>query len=1221
MQHLNPGGNSHIGVILPHRPTDEDGRLGGPETVWAGIHISFIDSLNWQQSEHTFKFGFSLDRISAADRQNPPLYTGSSGSTEAIGVLPIFLPATCSKVEGVAALFHTDDSSRCILSIRGSLQKSRSPFREVISMSKTLFSLLAIPLTLAAQSGSSIIFGTVTDTTGAALPAVAVSATNEATSVVETVNTNETGNYVFPDLRPGTYKVACTKSGFQTTERTGILIQVDQRARVDLTVEVGEVKQVMEVQGSVTSVDTFTSTVKDTVDANRMDALPLNGRNALSLQALLPGAIQMGQNAAATGIALNTNLVFAVNGTRAEQSAYVLDGGINMDMYNNVPAAFPNPDTLQEFSLLENGYSAVNGRDAGAVVTMVTKSGTNHLHGVLYDFLRNNDMDARNFFAAGVSPLHRNQFGGTVGGPARLPRYNGKDRTFYFFAFEGMRQVQGTTSTSTVVPTALERQGNFSQSSIRGKPITVAPPNTVTAANPNGQPYPNNIIPASLLDPVALNFTKEFLPLPNSPGNIYGYNISLPTNDNQVVAKVDHSFSSANKFSARYFWDDSYTVLNYAVPTFNGQNDWVTHNLTLNDTHIFSPTLVNAATVMVARNVFIRDPLVTNPKTWQALGCVSCVPLAPPSIPTDWLLGVSNGLSLAIATNYLSHMMNYQFIDTVSWTKGNHLLQFGGDIAKVRRNGRENFDTDPSFTFNGLSTGSYAYGYADFYAGAASSVYQNSPISSWQYKWTPFLYFQDDWRVTHRLTLNLGVRWEPYIPVADAYGEDTAFRAGQQSKIFPLAPLGYLFPGDPGIAQGVVPNRYDRFSPRVGFAYDPKGDGKTSIRGGYGIFSDTVQLVTLNSNGNSQPFSYSLTTFNVQLSNPFGNSPQVLQLLENYTHATTPQQRASRVFYLPLTVMNMNPAFTSAYIQQWNLNVQRELWKKVVVTVAYLGNKGTHLHVSEQQNPGVYYPGISTTGNVDSRRVYQGYQTIESIQSTANSTYHSMQLSWNRRFENGVTFLGSYTFSKAIDLESNDGNSGLASQSSDPFDWNKDKGLANFDVRHRFVTSFIWDMPFFRRSKGLEHAILGGWELNGILTLQRGLPFTVTAGTDRSLSAVGLDHADVLGPVATYNGASNASKIARYFDIAAFANPALGTFGSVGRNTLIGPGLQNFDASLSKDFRVTESKRFQFRWGVFNSLNHPNFANPTAAFSSTNFGRILSAGNPRIMQLGLKFYY
>jgi hypothetical protein len=1089
-------------------------------------------------------------------------------------------------------------------------------------MLKVFSFLLIIPFTLAAQTGSSVIFGTVSDSTGAALVSASVSATNEATGVVEKVNTNETGNYVFPDLRSGSYKVTCAKEGFQTVERTGVLIQVDQRARVDLTVQVGEVKQVLEVQGSVTTVDTFSSTVKDVVDSTRMDVLPLNGRNALSLQALLPGAIQMGSGSAATGIALNTNLVFSVNGSRADQSAYILDGGLNMDMYNNVPTAFPNPDTLQEFSLLENGYSAVNGRNAGAVVNMVTKSGTNQLHGVLYDFLRNNDFDSRNFFSAGISPLHRNQFGGTVGGPAKLPHYNGQDRTFYFFAYEGMRQTQGSTSSSTVVPTALERTGDFSQSSVRGKPITVAPPNTVTPQNPNGVPYPNNIIPPSQLDPVALNFTKAFLPLPNSPGNVYTYNLSLPTNDNQVVAKIDHSFSAKNKFSGRYFWDDSYTVLNYAVPAFQGQNDWVTHNLTLNDTHIFSPTLINAATLTVARNNFLRAPEATTPANWQALGCVStCVPLAPPSVPTDWIVGVNNGLGLGIATNYLSHMMNYQFIDTISWTKGNHLLQFGGDIAKVRRNGRENFDTDPGFTFNGLATGNSGYGYADFYAGAAVSVYQNSPISSWQYKYTPFLYAQDDWRVSHRLTLNLGVRWEPYFTARDAYGEDTAFRPGQQSKIYPLAPLGYLFPGDQGIEIGVVPNRYDRFSPRIGFAYDPFGDGKTSIRGGYGIFSDTIQLVTLNSNGTSQPFSYGLTTFNVQLSNPYGNSPQQLQFLENYTRPTTAAQRASKVFYLPVVAMSMNPDFTSAYIQQWNLNVQRELWKKVVVTVAYLGNKGTRLHVSEQQNPGVYIPGQSTSGNVDSRRLYQGYQTIESIQSTANSTYQSLQLNWNRRFENGFTFLGSYVFSKAIDLASTDGNSGLANQSSDPFNWDKDKGLANFNVRHRFVTSFIWDLPFFRGSKGLERAMLAGWQLNGILTLQTGIPFTVLAGVDRSFSGVGLDHADVLGPVATYNGSSVNSKLARYFDTTAFALPALGTFGTAGRNTLLGPGLENFDAGLSKDFAVRESKRFQFRWEVFNSLNHANFSNPNASFASTNFGRILSAGSPRIMQLALKFYY
>ena len=931
---------------------------------------------------------------------------------------------------------------------------------------RPIFLLLLVTSCLFAQ-GNAVIFGTVTDQSGASVAQVNVTAANEATGVVEKVKSNDAGYYIFPDLRPGSYKITGQTAGFETIERSGVVVEVERRVRVDLPMHLGEVKQVLEVQGTVSTVDTLTSTVKDVVDSNRMDDLPLNGRNALQLQGILPGAIQMGSGAAATGIALNTNMVFSVNGARASQSAYVLDGGLNMDMYNNVPAAFPNPDALQEFSILQNSYSAANGRDAGAVITMVTKSGTNHLRGVLYDFLRNYDMDARNFFSPTVSPLRRNQFGGNVGGPVLLPHYNGHDRTFFFVAYEGTRQQLGQTNSSTVVPTALERQGDFSQTLVHGKPITVAPPGTVTAQNPNGVPYPNNVIPASQIDPVALNFTKAFLPAANTAGNVYTYNLSVPTNDNQLVVKLDHSISNANKFSVRYFWDDYFNITNYAVPAFNGTLDWVTHNVAVNDTHIFTPSLVNAATLTVARNVFYRSPQVTNPANWTALGCTpTCVPLAPSNIPTDWILNISGGLGLGIATNYRSFMMNYQFVDSLSWTKGNHLLTFGGDLAKVRRNGRENFDTDPGFTFNGLATGSYGWGYADFYAGASASVYQNSPISSWQYKWTPFLYVQDDWRLTHKLTLNLGVRWEPYVPVADAYGEDTAFRVGQQSTVYPLAPLGYLFPGDKGInGLGVVPIRFARFSPRVGFAYDPFGNGKTSIRGGYGIFSDTIQLVTLNSNPTSQPFSYGLTTYNVQLSNPYGTNPQQLQFLETYQRASTPQQRATKTFFLPMPIMNMNPAFTSAYVQQWNINLQRELWSKFVLTVAYLGNKGTHLHVSEQQNPGLYIPGQSTTGNIDSRRIYPGYQTIESIQSTAYSTYHSFQMNWNRRFQGGLTVLGSYVYSKAIDLESTDGNSGLGSQSSNPFNWNADRGLADFQCEASLpylVYLAVADLPWIQ---------------------------------------------------------------------------------------------------------------------------------------------------------------
>ena len=666
----------------------------------------------------------------------------------------------------------------------------------ILLLLRAVLLLTGFAAILCAQ-GSGVIFGNITDSSNAPIPSANVLVTNESTASTESVKSNEQGYYLFPDLRPGTYRVKADVEGLRTTEKTGILLQVDQRARVDLTMQVGTLKEVISVEANVTNVDTFSSTVKDVVDSNRMAELPLNGRNALTLQALLPGSIQMGQGSAASFIALNTNLVFSVNGARPSESAYTLDGGLNMDMYNNVPAAFPDPDSLQEFSMLQNSYSAVYGRNVGVVVNMITKSGTNEFHGAIYEFLRNDFFDARNFFSASVNPLRRNQFGGSVGGPVRLPHYNGKDRTFFFVSTEVTRQVLGSTTSSTIVPTALERAGDFSQSLVRGNRITVAPANTVTAANPTGVPYPNNIIPVSQLDPVAVNFTKAFLALPNRPGNIYSYNQSLPTNEAQVTAKLDHSFSNKDKLSVRYFWDDSFTELNALLPAMNSGNDWPTHNGTINETHIFTPSLVNAATLTIARNTFIRGPLKTDPASWADLGCRSCVSLAPASVPTDWSIMINNGVQLRVPTNFFSYMMNYQFIDTLSWTKNKHLFQFGGDMAKARRNGREYYQVTPQYTVTGTLTGTSGYGYADFFEGAANLVFQNSPLTSYQYKYTPFLYFQDDWRITKKLTLNLGIRWEPYITTRDALNHDVAFRAGEQSVVFPRRP-GTGFPGRSG---------------------------------------------------------------------------------------------------------------------------------------------------------------------------------------------------------------------------------------------------------------------------------------------------------------------------------------------------------------------------------------------------------------------------------------
>lgn len=1078
-----------------------------------------------------------------------------------------------------------------------------------------------------AQVGRSGIFGTVTDPQGAVVPNADITVTDESTGTSVHATTDQVGDYTVTDLGAASYRVACAASGFETVERTGILLQVDQRARVDLELKIGQTQQVVTVEGSVTNLDTSTSTVKDVVDTTRMEELPLNGRQALSLQALLPGSVQTASGSAASGIALNTNLVFSVNGARPNQSTYTLDAGLNMDMYNNVPAAFPNPDMLQEFSILQNGYNAVSGRDAGAVVNMITKSGTNQLHGSVYEYLRNSYVDARDYFSTVVPPLRRNQYGATVGGPVVLPHYSGKNRTFFFVGFELTRQLLGSTIASAVLPTALERTGNFSQTVIAGKPITVAPPSTVTAANPMGTPYLGAIIPTP--DPVALAFLKDFVPLPNSAGNVLDYNEGLPTRDNQVIARLDESISAADSFNVRYFFDDSFNAQSAGLPAFNSNNDWPTHNGVINESHTFSPHLINLATFLVARNTFIRGPQVTSPANWTGLGCATCQNLAPSDVPTDWAVSAANGFGIRVPTNFRSYMMNYQFIDTMSWSKGNHLLQFGGEYSYERRHGYEFFQMSPQYAFNGLLSGPYGDGYADFLQGAAFTVFQNSPLFSEQYKYTPFLYFQDDWRVSKKLTLNLGARWEPYITTRDKYGHDGAFRPGQQSLVYPLAPPGALFPGDLGIGSGVSPDRLKKISPRVGFAYDPFGDGKTSIRAAYGIFSDTLRPVALNTNQTNQPFSYGQTTIEagpsneVPLSDPYEYSPQTLALLLNYVPPMTAAARAARVFYLPMPENSIPANFTTGYIQQWNLNVQREVWKQTVITVGYVGSRGNHLLILEEQNPGVYIVGASTTGNVNSRRPYTNFTTITEDTSAGYSNYNSLQITWNRRFSHGFTLLGSYVFSKSMDIASNDGNSGLGNQGRDPYNWNLDYGPSDFDVKHRFVTSFVYRIPGLVSEGKLVKALTDGWQMDGILTEQTGAPFTIRAGVDRSLVGVNLDTADVIGPVGTYNNESSAQKVAKYFNTSAYALPALGTFGTSGRNSLYGPGLQNLDAGLFKIIPFSEARHMELRWETFNLLNHPNFSNPNTSFSSSAFGRITSTrtGAGRVMQIAAKIVF
>jgi hypothetical protein len=448
-----------------------------------------------------------------------------------------------------------------------------------------------------------------------------------------------------------------------------------------------------------------------------------------------------------------------------------------------------------------------------------------------------------------------------------------------------------------------------------------------------------------------------------------------------------------------------------------------------------------------------------------------------------------------------------------------------------------------------------------------------------------------------------------------------------QSTLFPQAPKGLLFPGDKvngeTIPRGIVNTQWRKFEPRFGFAFDPTGKGRMSIRGGYGVFFDTLRLVGINSVSTVQPFSLGVTLFDTNFTNPYNGSFRVYRdQLASYTATPATQDgRNRRDFVLPLVAYSIDPDFTTGYLQQWNLTFEVQTVHDIVLSAGYVASKGSKLFVIQEINPAIYAPGQSTAGNIDARRLYKPFQGISDLESTINSTYHSLQLKWNKRFDRGYSVLGSYTFSKSIDTASNDGNAGAGFGASNPFDRNRDKGPSDFDVRHRLVNSFLWELPFYRKTRGWKAALIGGWQLNGLLTLQTGLPFSVLAGQNRSLAAGTGDRADAVGQAKTFNDRNKSDKIGGFIDKSAFALPALGTFGTAGRNILYGPGLATVDAAAFKDFRFAESRRVQLRWEVFNALNRANFGVPNNNFSSAAFGRITTAGDSRIMQVAVKLIY
>ena len=1046
-----------------------------------------------------------------------------------------------------------------------------------------LLSLAFLPALVFAQ-GTVTIYGSVSDPSGGAIAGAKVAVTNQATDQSRETISAADGNYTVPDLPVGTYRLTVSAAGFKTFVQDSILVQVDENRRVPVRMAIGGVSESVTVAADVAQVETRSAALRQVVDSARIVELPLNGRNPLQLQYLVAGSSASTDPSGGQG----ENTSVSINGMRANSNNYSLDGADNQDPFFNTPSVFPNPDALEEFSLQTSNYSAELGRNAGGAMNAVTRSGTNDLHGTLFEFLRNQDFDSRNFFANSVSPFKRNQFGFTVGGPVR------KNKTFFFGSYQGTRVASEPGTQTPIVLAAAQREGNFAGSKAIKDPLT-------------GAPFPNNVIPASRLSPPALNFLTAFVPLPNSPNNAYTFPTASTTVDDQAIVKIDHTLTAANQLSGRLLYERNNTNQvpnNLDLPGFWAIIDYSNWNVAVNDIHTFTPHLVNSFTFGfndVTRN---QLPHVAAQTSLVDLG-TGFIRSAPGPIAYDTeVAGYFQAFSRYLLNQYRKYV---QYTDGVNWMLGSHSLKFGADLRQSICDQSQNFQTDPQVLFTANFTG---LAIADFMLGRENSFTEGAPNAGSPRTIEFAAFIQDDWKVSRRLTANLGLRWDPWLPYKDDLNAISQFRPGEQSVVYPTAPLGYVFPGDPGVSSTSLQSRLNNWGPRVGLAYDLSGNGKTSLRAGYGLFYSDIRQQSLNNLSSNEPFGLSMAVTQPSggLSNPYADTGNPFP----FQPPASQQERQNFKFTTPLTtVTEFDPNFRDAIVEQWNFSVQQQVFSDWILTAAYAGSAGSHLFIQNQLNPAIYGKAGST---VNARRFYApNYTSIVDQLSVGNSNYHSLQVSANKRFHHGLTILANYTWSKSIDEGSNDGDA-----PSNPFNIRSNRAVSTFDIPQKFVGSFVWQLPGSGLRGGLARAIAGGWELNGIVNLQSGAPFTVTSGVDNSQSGVNADRANLVGDWHVAGGRTEAQMLREYFNTAAFTVNPVGTFGNAGRNILFGPGLSNIDFGGIKGFRVKDRYQVQFRAEAFNLFNHPAFNNPNANVSAGTFGTITSAGAPRVVQLALK---
>jgi hypothetical protein len=1106
-----------------------------------------------------------------------------------------------------------------------------------------------VGLSFAASAQTATVVGTVTDPSGSVVPSVTITATHVETGQVRTTKASDAGQYLFADIPIGHYNIKAEASGFGIAQQNDIVLNVGDRARIDFALKMGAATETITVEADAVRVQSEHGEVSSVITGQQITQLATNGRSMYSLANLTPGA-SSGQADFQIPTPVGGDAAMSFNGQRQSHNLYMLDGAESSDRGGGGGSdVMPSLDSIGEFRMLTSNYSAEFGLSSAATMTAVIRSGTTQFHASAWEFLRNDALDARNYFnraPAKVAELRFNTYGFNLGGQVPLWKSH---PTFFFYNMEWRSLIQGQTLNQTV-PLTSTYGGNFGSTLITVPTAAQVSPAILAQYAADGltpgQPFPNNTIPADLLDPNAQALLAAgIFPAPTSGAQFIGGN-NVPTNVREEVARVDHQFS--DKFSIFGHWVSEQISQNFGTSMWSGDNVPTAHNTfgnpsysgVVHTTYAISPRLLNEVAfnynanriAIIPEGVIDRPSGFTTPRLFTGPNNLNRIPAIN--------LGGSTGANYTTASwPWNNKADDYQIRDDISWSKGAHQFKMGGSWALYKKVQDLFGTTQGGFTFNNTYTGvdfaDFLLGYAQQYNELAVQDHGLWNNVSWA------AYVQDNWRATKRLTLNLGLRWDGVPHTYEAnnrmgnfypnlYNQADAAVILPDGSISPFSPgLGtspnpilagqqfYLngigIPGKNGIPKGLVDNHWAAFGPRLGFAYDLTGQGKTVIRGGFGTMYERIQGNDMYNAGPNIPFSTSVTFNNgVLLSNPS-------------TSLSTGNTLTAPITVADITGLNREQ-YKLPVRYQYSVGIQQAFGAKSVLSVAYVGNQGRHQNDYRETNlPNQsLLPSIAagTAGSYNTLVPYLGFHSIRLSETVQNAHYNSLQTEFRSQMTRDVSIQAAYTFSKAYDPATGNNNVQDLNNVSNPYSYAYDNGPSNLDRRHIAFVNFIYDIPFLKNSSNtLLKSTVGGWQVSGVVSMMSGNPLNITAGGVTGNISNTLPNSnnrpDVSGSVGTPHS------VDAWFGTSAFSAPTPGSFGNMPRNSVYGPGRQNWNIALFKSFVFSESRgsRLEFRVETFNTFNHTQFNAVSTTFSASNFGAVTTAHDPREIQLGLKLIF